>query len=365
MGGLESRARVDGPQVNTLFSMETNRSRRIRLPSPKWINMDPIISPKELTYGNWFGAANVYFREDRKEYVAVLRDRKPLDKGRGSAVVVMTSKDGNHFNTENPNFTFTRSDLDTEKIGGADSFERAAMDFLPDGRTALYISRAVPGTKHWNMLRPVAKNKNNPYDFDKSDMTILPLGDPEAKAVKDPVTYRDGDNLHMWYTAHNLNDGQTQKEKDDNADQMWTEHIESFDEGKTWTTPDVVLEPRVGKWDSRGARLTAVLWDEVNHEPISAYYDGRSSKSQNYYELPGIAIWNSEERRFESISDEPEAWSPNGTWHPDGTKNFANTKGAFRYPSIVIRNGKLELYYEGTLEQGAHGTFRQKFDLAA
>ena len=89
-----------------------------------------------------------------------------------------------------------------------------------------------------------------------------------------------------------------------------------------------MLEPRPGRWDARGARLTAVLPDG------RAAYDGRATKEENWRERTGLA------RRgtggaFEQQSDAPVADA--------------------RYLDVVpLPNSGYRIFYEAPLPDGSH-----------
>ena len=71
-----------------------------------------------------------------------------------------------------------------------------------------------------------------------------------------------------------------------------------------------------GRWDARGARVTAVLDDD----PLTVLYDGRATAAENWFEPTGLAA--SVDGRLQPVGDEPVAASP-------------ESDGALRYVSAV------------------------------
>ena len=88
--------------------------------------------------GNWSGAASAVLVDG--VFWLTWRVRRPLTDGRGVAVVVARSEDGETFEpvTEVQRETF-----------GAESFERPVLMPVGDLGWRLYLSCATPGSKHW------------------------------------------------------------------------------------------------------------------------------------------------------------------------------------------------------------------------
>jgi hypothetical protein len=271
------------------------------------------IAPPGTGTGTWAGAPSAA-RSDGEIYLAY-RLRRPQGKGRGYAVVVARSADGERFE---PLLTIGREEL------GAESLERPALVQAPDGAWRLYLSCATPGTKHWRVEMLEARH---PGAFDaRRSRTVLP-GDA-ARAVKDPVIVRDGDLWHLWATVHPLTDpGQT--------DRMATDYARSTD-GLSWTWHGTALAPRPGEWDSRGARVTAV---RLAGGSVVAYYDGRASAAENFEERTGVATGES-----------PATLTGRG---PVAQSPYRD--GGLRYLCILDLGGSRErYYYEMTGPDGAH-----------
>ena len=114
------------------------------------------------------------------------------------------------------------------------------------------------------------------------------------------------------------------------------------DDGITFTLGDVVLLPRSGDWDARGARVTAV----VDSSPLTVLYDGRASAEENWRERTGIAVSTGYPARLVASSGPPMA-SP----HSDH---------ALRYVDVVpLSNGDRRFFYEAARPDGAHDLFTQ------
>ncbi len=265
--------------------------------------------------GYWAGAPSSAF-VNGQVYLAY-RLRRPLGQGRGYAVAVGRSDDGEHFETI---LTLRKEDF------GTDSLERPALLCTPDGRWRLYLSCATAGTKHW---RVELLEAGDPGAFDPRSRQVVLPGDTKT-GVKDPVIrYRDG-RWEAWASCHPLADpGET--------DQMVTDYATSPD-GIDWTWQGTALAGRPGFWDARGTRVTSVTFADGR---FVASYDGRAAAAANYEELTGIAT-----------GTEPTALMAHGS-APLAVSPF---RGAgLRYLDVLpLPGGRHRLYYEMTRADGAH-----------
>jgi hypothetical protein len=262
--------------------------------------------------GNWAGAPSAVWTDSA--YWLAYRVRRPLDAGRGVAVVVARSSDGVEFV---PEVRLYRDDF------GAVSFERPALVRLPTGGWRLYLSCATPDSKHWWVE---AVDATRPAWLAAGRRRIVLPGD-ETSAFKDPVVLA-GEPWRMWVCRHPLDVVGAE-------DRMSTWFATSAD-GLTWQLHGEVLSGRVGRWDARGARVTAVL----DPGGDTVLYDGRASAADNWHEATGLA--HRVNGRLDAVSDRPALRSPFGT-------------GAFRYVSAVEVPGVgTRYYFEAAREDGAH-----------
>src|SRR5229473_2037877 len=141
--------------------------------------------------GFWSGAPCAVAGDG--EIFLAYRLRRPIGQGRGYAVAVARSVDGEQFDTV---LTIGKEDMATE------SLERPALVRTPEGRWRLYLSCATTGTKHWRVEMTEAAH---PTEFDPRDReTVLP-GDAKT-GVKDPVIVHHRGQWHLWASCHPLDD---------------------------------------------------------------------------------------------------------------------------------------------------------------
>jgi hypothetical protein len=265
-------------------------------------------------HGYWAGAPTAATC-DGEIYLAY-RLRRPLGEGRGYALVVARSRDGERFETL---LTIGKQEV------GAESLERPALVRTPEGAWRLYVSCATYGTKHW---RVEVIEAAHPAEFDARRSQVTLAGDAKT-GVKDPVIVHRHGLWHLWASCHPLEDPAE-------ADQMVTDYATSVD-GLQWTWHGTALSGRPGRWDARGTRITAV---HFMADMAIAYYDGRASAAENYEERTGVAV-GTEPSVLTAVGTAPLAQSPNG--------------GGLRYLAVLpLANGGHRLYYEMTRAGGAH-----------
>jgi hypothetical protein len=245
------------------------------------------------------------------------RLRRPLGMGRGYAVAIARSSDGENFETV---ATIAKEAVDAE------SLERPTLIRTPEGAWRLYLSCGTTGTKHWRVELIEAAS---PAEFDVRQRRVTLPGDPKT-GVKDPVIVHKDGLWHLWASCHPL-------ENPAETDRMVSDYATSVD-GWDWTWHGTALAGRPGEWDSRGTRISDV---QFAGDKIIAYYDGRATAEENYEERTGVAI-GSEPTALAAIGTAPLAESPYST-------------GGLRYLSIVaMPDGRRRIYYELARADGAH-----------
>ena len=263
--------------------------------------------------GNWSGAASATKVDG--VYWLTWRVRRPLTDGRGVAVRVARSTDGERFEVV--------AEVAREAFG-AESFERPALVALPGGGWRLYLSCATPGSKHWWVDSLTAPT---PEQLPAGERRVVLPGD-DRTAVKDPVVVVGAGGWHLWLCCHPLGEP-------GHEDRMTTRHLVSAD-GLHWEDRGEVLAGRRGQWDGRGARVTTVL----GTDPLTVLYDGRRDAASNWYETTGLARWDG----ARLVPDDSV-----------GVIASPFSDGAFRYAAAVPEaDGRTRFYVEAARPDGAH-----------
>jgi hypothetical protein len=260
--------------------------------------------------GQWAGSSSAALDADGS-FVLAYRVRHGHGPENPVETVIARSENGERFETV--------ATLGKERFG-AQSMERPALVRTDEGRWRLYVCPASPApSKHWwiDVLEA-----GDPAGLATAEpRTVFPGN--ERTGVKDPVVQRTADGgWQAWICCHPL-DGH------DEEDRMTTAYATSGN-GLDWVWHGTVLAPRPGRWDARGARVTAVLADG------RATYDGRATKEENWFERTGLARL---------------------TGKRPGELEQANDDAAFdaRYLDVVpLPDGGYRIYYEARLPDESH-----------
>ena len=231
------------------------------------------VAPPAPGAQNWAGAPSAALDDDG----SILLAYRVRWAGPDDANVIARSTDGERWE---PVVTLDKAPW------GAAMVERPALVRLDSGRWRLYICGATPASKHWWVGAVEADGLEG-----LADAELVPVfpGDADT-GVKDPVVQRDAEGRwHAWLCCHPL-------DVPDEEDRMTTAYATS-DDGLEWEWHGTVLSGRPGRWDARGARLTAVLDGAVA-------YDGRATKEENWFERTGLAARDAA-GRIEPTSEGP------------------------------------------------------------
>src|SRR5215472_15173283 len=202
------RTRAADPSYYLLFRHRLRRFNAAARPGHGVVAAEP----PGTGPGYWAGAPCAVAGDG--EVFLAYRLRRPIARGRGYAVALARSADGERFDTL---LTIGKEEMATE------SLERPALVRTPEGRWRLYLSCATTGTKHWRVEMTEAAH---PAEFGiRERQTVLP-GDAKT-GVKDPVIMHHRGLWHLWASCHPLIDPLQ-------ADQMTTEYATSTD-GVSWT----------------------------------------------------------------------------------------------------------------------------------
>lgn len=310
--GLSSPSRVDSCGSSGTQGPESDGVDVVPLPLPGRAPSELAVPAPDSGEQRWAGAPTALVDGDG----TILLSYRARD-GEGDRVVLARSEDGVAF--------LTIAELTAASLG-VPMVERAALVSPGDGDGTgwrLYVSCAEKGTKAWWIGLLEAPSLDG---LVAADLRRLELGRGRLDAIKDPIVHRTGDGgWEAWVCCHHLDIPGAE-------DRMCTLKASSRD-GIAWdVATEPVLSGRPGEWDARGARVTCVLPDG------RAYYDGRASAEENWFERSGIARLTGEGAGgavLRAVDDGPVA--------------------DVRYTEVVaLPTGGHRLYYEARRPDGHH-----------
>lgn len=275
---------------------------RMKLLQPGTRSYDVCVAAPGPGPGSWAGAASAVELEEGGFVVAY---RVRTVQSRGGRVVLARSPDGVAMV---PFGELTKEQLDAE------SLERPALVRTDEGAWRLYLSCATTGTKHWRIELVEAAT---PEALSLAEPVTVLAGD-DRMGVKDPVVRRSASGWEAWVCCHPLDLP--------GAEDRMVSRLAVSDDGVRWSWTGTTLQGRPGLWDARGARVTAVVGDQV-------YYDGRANAEENFRERTGLALRDAD--RVEALGEQPVA--------------------DLRYLDVLaLRGGGYRLWYEAPLADGSH-----------
>ena len=203
---------------------------------------------------------------------------------------------------------------------GCESFERPVLVPVPGVGWRLYLSCATPGSKHWWVDSLTAAT---PAELPDGERRVVLPGDDRV-AVKDPVV--DARRRTGWRDVAVLPPAGRARPRgpDDHPPPDQPRRA------RAGPTAARCSPGAAGRWDARGARVTAV----VGHDPLTVLYDGRADAASNWHETTGVARWDG----TRLVPD--DELGPIASPHSDGALALRRRGAAAGRPDPLLRRGR-------------------------